>query len=292
MICLDEADTELECSRAAIPGFDARRRQLSLTVLIPAFNEASTIGEILNRVLAIPYQKQVIVIDDGSEDGTGGIAEQWPVEQAAEHQVLVLRHAENRGKGAAIRTGLEHARGEITIIQDADLEYDPQDYPALVERIGLGDAQVVYGSRTQAAVGWRGSAHRLCRRLLNLAVFCLYGRRIADESTCYKAFRTDLLKRLELRCERFEFCPEVTAKLCRLGLPIHEVPISYQPRSAAEGKKIGWRDAVEAFWTLVYWRFAPVKLVDLPPAPRAAAAHIEREPLRETEANLAAVNTV
>lgn len=257
-------DTHDACGREAherpIPTDDLSGEFL-LTVLIPAYNEARTIRELLGRVIAAPYDKQVIVIDDGSRDDTAGIAARWLAEQTLEERALLLRHVENRGKGAAIRTGLEHACGSITVIQDADLEYDPQDYSALVRPIWQGDAEVVYGTRADEEGVWRWTAHRCCRRLLNMAVFCLYWRRIADESTCYKAFRTELLKRLDLRCERFEFCPEVTAKLCRLGIPIHEVPVRYRPRTLAEGKKIGLRDAVTAFWTLLRWRFGAVTLL-------------------------------
>lgn len=232
-----------------------------LTVLVPVFNEARTVMALLRRVAASPYSAQIIVIDDDSRDETVPLIERW-LRDDSRCEATLLRRSENGGKGAAIRTGLPHARGEIVLIQDADLEYDPDDYPALIEPIRSGSADVVYGSRFPGSGARSGRAwHRLCRLLLNAAVWMLYGRRLTDEATCYKVFRTDLLRRLDLKCERFEFCPEVTSKLCRLGIAIHEVPISYRPRTTAEGKKIGWRDAVQAFWTLIWWRFAPVRLL-------------------------------
>jgi glycosyltransferase involved in cell wall biosynthesis len=150
---------------------------------------------------------------------------------------------------------LAAARGDVTLIQDADLEYDPDDYPKLVEPIRNGDADVVYGSRYRCQENYLPwTPNRVCVHLLNVMVRMLYRQRITDEATCYKVFRTDLLRRLDLQCERFEFCPEVTAKVCRAGVPIREVPIRFHPRFAADGKKIRWKDGVEAVWTLLRWR--------------------------------------
>ncbi|MDX1969891.1 MAG: glycosyltransferase family 2 protein [Planctomycetaceae bacterium] len=223
---------------------------LLLTVIIPAFNEVRTIAELLRQVLAAPYHKQVIVVDDGSSDGTIDALAPF-----REHpQVEVLRHDANRGKGAAIRTGLASARGKYCIVQDADLEYDPQDYRVLVDPLESGRASVVYGSRYLRGRQERWRLFRYGVSALNLAVRILYGVRLTDEATCYKVLPTDLLKALELECERFEFCPEVTAKLCRLGLPILEVAITYRSRTALEGKKIRWTDGVQALATLWRWR--------------------------------------
>ncbi len=227
-----------------------------LSVLVPVYNEERTVGDLLDRLASTPpYDKEVIVVDDGSRDGTAAALERW----AGTPGLVLLRHARNRGKGAAVRTALAHATGEFVIIQDADLEYDPADMPRLVEVLRRGEADVVYGSRylrPAAPLPW--TRFRLAVVLLNGLVRLLYGRRLTDEATCYKAFRTRLLRDLDLQACRFELCPEITAKLCRRGLPIVEVPISFRPRRAADGKKIGWRDAAEAVWTLLRWRIAPL----------------------------------
>jgi dolichol-phosphate mannosyltransferase len=226
---------------------------LPLTVIIPVYNEAVTVVHLLERVLAVSYPKQVILVDDGSTDGTSELLQQW-----ADHpDVVLLRHSHNRGKGAAIRTGLAHARGRFTLVQDADLEYDPRDYPRLLEPLLHGRADIVYGSRYLRPSSGSRACGRLFRygvALLNLAVWLLYGVRLTDEATCYKVFPTEVLQAMDLQCERFEFCPEVTAKACRMGLTIAEVPIHYTPRSAAEGKKIRLTDGWEALVTLWKWR--------------------------------------
>jgi dolichol-phosphate mannosyltransferase len=242
------------CSIADIALSDVSDRLLSpfLTVLIPVYNEKRTLDTLLERVIKAPYpDKQIIVIDDGSTDGTWQALEHW----ADVPRVTLLRHSRNRGKGAAVRTGLESARGEVTIVQDADLEYDPEEYERLVEPILARKAEVVYGSRyLNPAHRPPWSRFRVAVILLNGMVRVLYGRRLTDEATCYKAVRTRLLRSLDLKAERFELCPEITAKLCRRGVAIMEVPISYHPRSSAQGKKIRWRDAWQAAWTLVKWR--------------------------------------
>jgi dolichol-phosphate mannosyltransferase len=234
-----------------------------LTVLVPVFNEEATVDTLLRRLRDGPYpDKEVIVVDDGSRDGTARFLECW----ADQPGFVVLRHAENRGKGAAVRTGLARARGEITVIQDADLEYDPAELPRLVEVLRRGEAAVVYGSRylhPDRPLPW--SRFRLAVTLLNWLVRLLYGRRLTDEATCYKVCRTRLLRELRLTADRFDLCAELTAKLCRLGIPIQEVPISYRPRTRAQGKKIGWRDGWQAVWALVKWRLGPC----LPPGPGA-----------------------
>ena len=229
--------------------------RVDVTVIIPAFNEAGTIGSVLTRLAGVPLRKQTIVVDDGSTDGTATAVAAWA--RADGEPIEYVHHTANCGKGAAIRSGLALARGEVTVIQDADLEYDPADLPRLVTPILNGDVNVAYGSRylnQENSVPW--TRHRCCVHLLNGLVRLLYGRRITDEATCYKAFRTDLLRSLDLRCRRFEFCPEVTAKLCRLGISIAEVPIRYHARTAMEGKKIGWWDGLAAMWTLLHWRVA------------------------------------
>ncbi len=239
-------------SEQAQPAVRRADETLLLTVIVPVYNEVGTIDELLRRVVAAPYEKQVIVVDDGSTDGTAEVLERWE----GHAQVELLQHSKNRGKGAAIRTGLEHAQGRFTIIQDGDLEYDPEDYPRLIEPLLAGEAQVVYGSRYLRRAGgprqyW--SPFRCGVAVLNVCVRLLYGARLTDEATCYKAFPTDMLRAMDLECERFEFCPEVTAKACRLGLTIHEVPISYDARSIQAGKKIRWTDGLQALAALWRW---------------------------------------
>jgi dolichol-phosphate mannosyltransferase len=234
----------------------AARGQPLLTVIVPVYNERPTIERVLLRLLESPFSdKEIIVVDDGSHDGTDAVLKRW----SGHPNILVLRHASNRGKGAAVRSALAHASGTITIIQDADLEYDPDDWSRLIEPICRGEASVIYGSRylrPSHALPW--SKLRLAVTLLNLLVRLLYGRRLSDEATCYKVMPTALFRPLDLRAQRFELCAEITARICRLGWPILEVPISYWPRTTAEGKKIGWRDAWSTFWTLLRWRFLPL----------------------------------
>jgi glycosyltransferase involved in cell wall biosynthesis len=228
-----------------------------LSILIPAYQEEATIGEILRRVTAIDttaqgFDKEVIVCDDGSADQTYAIASKLAEADPAIH---VVRHPENRGKGAAIRTALEHARGDYVLIQDADLEYEVSDYPALLAPAAAG-ADVVYGSRFLANPRPTGmkTANYLANRILSVTANLLYGLSITDEATCFKLFRTELLRGLELECTGFEFCPEVTAKLGRRNIKIVEVPIAYTARAIAEGKKVRWTDGVEAMWVLIKHR--------------------------------------
>jgi glycosyltransferase involved in cell wall biosynthesis len=219
-----------------------------LTVIMPAYNERETITEALRRVKASPLEKEIIVIDDASTDGTRELLE-------ADPDIVLHCHSQNSGKGASIRTGLAAATGDVIIIQDADLEYDPSDYPLLVDPIRRGEARVVYGSRFLNGRPLMRWPNFICNRLLAFAANLLYGASITDEATCYKAFDAVLLKELPLDCRRFEFCPEVTAKVRRRGVRIHEVPIHYTPRSFDAGKKIRAWDAVEAFRTLLRYRF-------------------------------------
>lgn len=221
-----------------------------VSVLVPALNEADTIREVIDRLLALPLDVQVIVVDDGSSDATPEILDSFG------DRIIVIRHESARGKGSSIRSGLAFATGEVVVIQDADLEYRPEEIPNLIEPILDGRYNVAYGSRFAKGMHKdMALPNKLVNLMLRWAVRLLYGRKISDEATCYKAFRLDVLQRMELECQRFEFCPEVTAKSIRMSEPIIEVPISYEPRGKEAGKKIRWTDAPEAFWTLLKYRF-------------------------------------
>ncbi|MEW6102350.1 MAG: glycosyltransferase family 2 protein [bacterium] len=222
-----------------------------LSVIMPVYNEKDTIEEIIKKIEAINLPKEIIIIDDYSSDGTREIIEQ----RINQKNVIKLFHSENRGKGSAIRTGLEKASGDIIIIQDADLEYDPEDYYKLVKPIMEGKVDVVYGSRVLGKGKFSYLRYALGGKFLSLLTNILYGSHITDEPTCYKVFKTDVIKSLNLKCKKFEFCPEVTAKVLKKGYEILELPISYFPRKIEEGKKINWKDGVEAIWTLVKYRF-------------------------------------
>jgi glycosyltransferase involved in cell wall biosynthesis len=222
-----------------------------VSVIVPVYNEAAHIDELLQAIHASPVRKQIIIVDDGSTDGTREKLQALPPVD----DVTIVFHEKNCGKGAAIRTALAYARGEYVLIQDSDLEYDPQDYPALLAPLEDGKANVVYGVRPDRPE--RGLRFFLGAKLLTHLTNFLYGAGIHDEATCYKVIRRSLLERMLLECRRFEFCPEVTAKLCRSGEKIAEVPISYHPRSAVEGKKIRHSDGWLAIWTLIRYRFVP-----------------------------------
>lgn len=218
-----------------------------VSVLVPALNEQDTIAEVVDRLLALPISHQVIVVNDGSTDRTAEVLSTY------RDRIVTLTNDRPGGKGAAIRKALPHATGKTVIIQDADLEYAPEQIPDLIRPILEGKANVVYGTRfSQGFPKGMALPNKIVNRLLAWAVGLLFGRRITDEATCYKAFRRDLLIRMNLECQRFEFCPEVTAKSIRLGEKILEIPIRYTPRTKEAGKKIRWTDAPEAFWTL--WR--------------------------------------
>jgi len=223
---------------------------------MPVYNERDTLNEILSRVQAVPVKKEIIIVDDGSTDGTRQI-----LKNIKGGNIKVILHERNQGKGAAIRTGLREATGDIVIIQDADLEYDPMDYLKLIPLIQSGEAQVVYGSRTLGSK--KRSYHRYYwgGQLITFVANVLYRLKITDEPTCYKMFKKDLIDRIQLDCKGFEFCPEVTAKVARLGYTIHEVPISYHPRSFEQGKKIKWKDGLIAIWTLLKYRFLPMRKI-------------------------------
>ena len=224
-----------------------------LSVIIPAFNEVRTIQQIVEEVKEVPIDKEVIIVNDGSTDGTYEILEQMRRE---EPQLKIVQCKENRGKGAAIRLGLGHVTGNVVVIQDADLETRPDDLLPILEPLQKGIARVVYGSRFLNGKKQASWKNYLANRLLAGFVNLLYRTHITDESTGYKAFDAKLITSLHLTCEGFEFCPEVTAKILRVGYHIHEVPISYFPRTKKQGKKLRfWRDGFFAVWTLLRYRF-------------------------------------
>lgn len=223
-----------------------------LSVLVPVYNERATLETLLVRVLDVPVDKEVLVVDDGSRDGTREVLETL----ARRLPLRAFYHERNRGKGCAIRTALPEARGRVVIVQDADLEYEPEEYPKLIEPILRGEVNVVYGSRYLHRDNPLPFTHyKVGVLMLNALANMLYGTRLSDEATCYKVFRASLIQSLPLRCVRFEFCPEVTARLAKRGERILEVPIRYHYRTRAQGKKIGWRDGLEAVWTLIRYRF-------------------------------------
>src|SRR5271163_2436316 len=231
------------------------RWQGVVSVIVPVYNEAAHVDELLRAIQASPVKKEIIVVDDGSTDGTREKLKALPSAELADHAVTIVFHEKNYGKGAAIRTALAYAHGEYVLIQDSDLEYDPQDYPALLRPLEEGKANVVYGVRPDRPE--RGLRFFLGAKLLTHLTNLLYRAGIHDEATCYKVLRRSLLDRMQLECRRFEFCPEVTAKLSRMGERIAEVPISYLPRSTGEGKKIRHADGWSAIWTLLRYRFIP-----------------------------------
>lgn len=230
---------------------------MKVTVLIPARNEERTLPEVLHRVRAAlrGTDHEIIVVDDASSDRTADLARNAD-------GVTLLRLERHLGKGGAVRAGLARAQGDVVLIQDADLEYDPEEYPKLLEPFRTGRARVVYGSRVLGRkagleTGVSTLSFYLGGRLLSWLTTLLYGRRLTDEATGFKVFETALLRELSLETDGFEFCPEATAKVLSRGVPILEVPIAYHPRSRAEGKKIRGTDGLRAIWTLVRLRFCP-----------------------------------
>jgi glycosyltransferase involved in cell wall biosynthesis len=223
-----------------------------LSVIVPVFNERTTLLEIVRRMRAVelPMDRELIIVDDGSSDGSDKV-----LAAIEDSTVRVLHHGANKGKGAAIRSGLEVARGDLVLIQDADLEYDPEDWPKLLAPMLRGKADVVYGSRFTGERKNMLFWHWVGNRLLSLVTNVLYNSTLSDMETCYKLFDRKVLAGITVRSDRFEFEPEITAKILRRGHRIYEVPISYSGREFHEGKKITWRDGFGALTTLVKYRF-------------------------------------
>ncbi len=227
---------------------------LRLTVVIPCYNEVTTIEPVLARVRSVGLAHEIIIVDDGSTDGTRDLLKE--IQAANEPDLRIVFHDVNKGKGAALVTGFSYASGDIVLIQDADLEYDPRDYPILLKPIQEGIAKVVYGSRflggpRKAMNFW----NMVANRILTLATNVLYNAILSDMETCYKVFRADVVQDMVIHARGFEFEPEFTAKVLKQGIRIYEVPISYNGREWNEGKKIKWTDAPIALWTLFKYRF-------------------------------------
>lgn len=227
-------------------------RRMKLSVIVPVYNEKNTIQEILTRVLKMQLADEIIVVDDGSSDGTREILAKY----LNQEPFRVVLHDKNQGKGAAIRTGLQVARGDVILIQDADLEYDPREYPNLLKPIQEGVADVVYGSRFLGAprrpiLFW----NMVANKILTLVTNILYNNILTDMETGYKIFRREVIEGIHLRANRFDFEPEFTAKILKRKVRIFEVPIAFYPRDYSEGKKIRMKDAFEAMWALFKYRF-------------------------------------
>lgn len=225
---------------------------MEITIIIPAFNEVNTIGEIIRRVKTTQVASEILVVDDGSTDGTREALK----ELHGSEGVCVILHEGNQGKGAAVRTGIQNARGEVLIIQDADLEYDPRDYPALLKPIQEGIADVVYGSRflggpRRPILFW----NMVANKILTLTTNILYNNILTDMETGYKVFKRKVVQDMPLHARRFEFEPEFTAKVLKRKARLYEVPISFNPRDYEDGKKIKMKDAFIAMWTLIKYRF-------------------------------------
>ena len=226
---------------------------MRLSVIMPVYNERNTIQEILRRVRAVDLgeiAKEIIVVDDGSTDGTPDI-----LKMEEDSTVKVLHHPKNQGKGAAVRTGLPHATGDLVVIQDADLEYDPDDYRMLLAPILKKKAEVVYGSRFTGEHRNMLFWHMAGNKFLSLVTNILYNTTLSDMETCYKLFVRDTLQGIDIKSDKFNFEPEITAKILKKKIRIYEVPISYAGREYEEGKKITWRDGFAALWALIKYRF-------------------------------------
>jgi dolichol-phosphate mannosyltransferase len=242
---------------------------MKLSVIIPVYNERKTIETLIKRVLKVDIDKEIVIVDDFSTDGTRELLES---RSEQDRNLRILYHERNKGKGFAIRTALDHVKGDIVLIQDADLEYDPDEYHKLLDPIINGKAKIVYGSRFYKVKrivfikNWIIRSLKkhpfeivyignfICIQILNFLVYALYHAKITDEATCYKVFDRSVMDDITLKCRRFEFCPEFTAKVLKKGYKIYEIPISYAPRENLEGKKITWRDGLWAIFTLIKYR--------------------------------------
>jgi len=224
---------------------------MKLSVLMPVYNESKTLETIINKIQAVPLEKEIIIVDDCSSDDSREILKNYINLPGFK----IIFHEKNIGKGGSIITAINQIEGDIVIIQDADLEYDPDDYLKLIKPIENKETKVVYGSRLLKKNNKKGyNMFLLGGVLVTFVTNLLFGLKLTDEPTCYKVFDAELLKSIDLKCKRFEFCPEVTAKIAKRGIKIPEIPINYYPRSILEGKKIKWTDGLSAIWTLIKFR--------------------------------------
>ncbi len=223
---------------------------MKLSVIISVYNEGKTLLQLIDKVKAVGLDKEIIIVNDGSTDGSRQL-----LDKIKDENIKIINHDRNLGKGAAIRTALKYVTGDIVIIQDADLEYDPNDYPKLIAPILNGETETVYGSRVLSKTRKSYLRYYLGGRLLTLLTNILYGTKLTDQPTGYKVFKADVLKKLKLNCNGFEFCSEVTARLAKKGYKIKEVPISYNPRTFQQGKKLTWKGGVRSVWTLLKFKF-------------------------------------
>ncbi len=242
-------------STDAVPGGGGAHEFRLLSVIVPVYNERVTVAEVIRRIRAVdvPVDVEVVVVDDGSSDGTDKV-----LSALGDSTVRILTHEVNQGKGAAIRSGLGAARGDLVLVQDADLEYDPEDWPSLLDPILRGKAQVVYGSRFTGQRKNMMPLHWMGNRFLSLVTNILYSSTMSDMETCYKLFDRRVLEGITIQSDKFDFEPEITAKVLRRGYRIYEVPISYAGREISEGKKITWRDGVGALRALIKYRFTRI----------------------------------
>jgi glycosyltransferase involved in cell wall biosynthesis len=225
---------------------------MKLSVIIPVYNEKQTILKIVEKVKRVPLEKEIIIVDDGSNDGTTELLKNM---KDAEVNIKIILKKKNEGKGSAIREGLKHISGDIIVIQDADLEYNPNDWIKMLEVMKEKNADIIYGSRVLGKGEKSSLFFYLGGRILSLLSNLLYRAEITDEPTCYKMFKKSVIESINLKCKGFEFCPEFTAKVKKKGYKIYEVPISYKPRSVKEGKKIRLKDGIIAIWTLIKYKF-------------------------------------
>lgn len=250
-------ESNLELAQELVSSATISSRPVELSVVIPVYNEPVTVLEIVHRVRALPISKQIVIVNDGSTDATADRLNQL----AGLEDVEVIHHSVNRGKGAALQTGFQRARGEYVIVQDADLEYDPQDILKVIAPLQRGECEVVFGSRyLENARQDPSRIHRLGNWALTFLSNMLTGHRLTDMETCYKAFRRERLERIEIEQKRFGFEPEITAKLARQRVRIREVGIQYQCRTRSEGKKIGWRDLFNAIYCILRYSLLPTKI--------------------------------